>query len=207
MMFIQLTINKATSRCKSKLSKLIKLSRAIFYPLLLTCLLTACQTTSPTTLPKIQADNIASYSHYYLWLKTLNKKEVLAEEKKQSELMRVMASNQQKDTARNLSKLILIYSLPNTSIHQPYKAKRLLNEHLLTSNKSNKENVAFTMLLRDQLNTQLKLLAKQEEFDKAYSKKTIEDDILIKQLHQQIKQVNQQLILLKKIDKNINERG
>jgi hypothetical protein len=170
--------------------------------LILTTLLSACQLTSPTVSDSTMKET--HYSHYYLWLKTLNDKQVLAEERKQVSLR---AEPPQAGNSFDQSKLILIYSLPNTSLHQPYKAKRLLNEYLLTSHDKSKENVAFTLLLRDQLNIQLHLLEKQNATDKECNKQRDEHRVLIEQLQKQLNQVNQQLILLKKIDQNINERG
>ncbi|MEY8215493.1 MAG: hypothetical protein RPR97_13550 [Colwellia sp.] len=181
--------------------------------MLLTSLSTACQmadiTTDKTTAPSTNThnidntDNLVKYSQYYLWLKTLNNKQLLSEEQKQQSLM----TSQLNDNALSQGKLILTYSLPSPLLHQPYKAKRLLNEHLLASNKMSKDNLAFTMLLRDQLNTQLHLLKKQERSDQDFKKKFDEQHVIIKQLNQKLNHVNQQLILLKKIDQNINERG
>ena len=176
---------------------------------LLTYITSACQTTTPVAAPVI--DNTPSYSQYYLWLKTLDHEQVKIEELAQKALMNSSAS---KDITVAQGKLILIYSLPNAYIHKPYKAKQLLNELLLTSNTQSKENLAFTMLLRDQLNTQLRLLEKQVKSKNSFTKKSDEHHAIIEQLNQQFQQVNTQLIqvnkqllLLKKIDKNINERG
>ncbi len=168
-----------------------------------TTLLSACQLAEkPIDTTEITQQH--SYSEYYLWLKSLTSKQVLTEEKKQKSLMTKLS---QDEGTPALSKLILIYSLPNTSLHQPYKAKRLLNEYLLLGNKQNNDNLAFFMLLRDQLNTQLKLLQKQEDYKKDFNKQNNEHHAQIDQLQQQLDQVNQQLILLKRIDQNINGRG
>ncbi|WP_157826806.1 hypothetical protein [Colwellia sp. 12G3] len=143
------------------------------------------------------------YSQYYLWLKSLNNNQLLLEEHKQHSLL----TSEVNGKALSQGKLILIYSLPNSTIHQPYKAKRLLNEHLLASNSMSKENLAFTMLLRDQLNTQLHLLEKQTLSEQELTKQSDEHHAIIEQLNQQLNHVNQQLMLLKLIDQNINERG
>lgn len=187
---------------KSKSLGLIKNKRSLLFIILVSSLLSACQVTPQPT--EVVVKNTLSYSQYYLELKTLNKKQLLAEEQKQKSLM-VDQTNE--NTGFTQSKLILIYSLPNTPIHRPYKAKRLLNELLIVKNNMSKENTAFTMLLRDQLNTQLHLLEKQNATDKDCNEQLDQHHMLIKQLQMQLDQVNQQLILLKKIDLNINERG
>ena len=180
---------------------------SIIFIMLLACLSSACQMTTPA----YNTHNLVSYSDYYLWLKTLNMQEVLAEEHKQQALLNKTLNKSLNEPINSVDlsqgKLILIYSLANSPLHQPYKAKRLLNEHLLVSNNMSKENLAFTMLLRDQLNTQLYLLEKQAQATKKFNKQSDEHHAIIAQLESQLKLVNQQLILLKKIDQNINERG
>ncbi|PKH85394.1 hypothetical protein [Colwellia sp. Bg11-28] len=174
--------------------------------LLLTSLSTACQVTEPTVIThneKTITNNSVEYSQYYLTLKTLNNKQLMSEEKKLQSLM----TNQLNDKTLSQSKLILLYSLPNPGLYQPYKAKSLLNEHLLASNEMSQSNLAFIMLLRDQLNIQLRLLEKQSLSDKEYNEQNDKHNVTIEQLNQQLEHVNKQLILLKKIDKNINERG
>jgi len=177
---------------------------SLVFIMLLTSLSTACQLTAPLTNPTTNLkSNSVKYSQYYLWLKTLSDEQLLLEEQKQASLM----SSQLDDKTVSQGKLILLYSLPSPLLHKPYKAKRLLNEHLLVSNNMSQDNVAFTMLLRDQLNSQLNLLAKQAQADNAFSKQHDENNAIIEQLTQQVNLVNQQLLLLKKIDQNINKRG
>lgn len=169
--------------------------------ILLSVFLSACQVTSAPEKTEIKPKEV-NFSHYYLWLKTLDDPALIREEKSQKSLL----SKADEPSLDSQSKLILIYSLPFTSLHQPYKAKRLLNEHLLTSNKKSKENVAFTMILRDQLNYQLALLAKSHSDNKAYAEGLTHDKETIKQLEDQLNTLNQQLTLLKQIDKSINAR-
>ena len=176
---------------------------SIIFIMLIGSLSSACQMTTPAD----KTHNVVSYSNYYLWLTTLNKKQVLTEEHKQQALLNNRLNKTVNDVDPSQGKLILIYSLANSPLHQPYKAKRLLNEHLLVSNNMSKENLAFTMLLRDQLNTQLHLLEKQAQASKKFNKQSDEHHAIIAQLESQLKRVKQQLILLKKIDQNINERG
>jgi len=182
---------------------------SIAFILLLTSLSTACQVTEPAIITHNDVTNndntndSIKYSQYYLTLKTLSNKQLLLEERNQQSLL----TSQLDDKTLSQGKLILLYSLPNPGLNQPYKAKRLLNEHLLASNKMSKDNLAFIMLLRDQLNIQLRLLEKQARADKEYNQHNDEHRATIEQLNQQLDLVNKQLILLKKIDKNISDRG
>ena len=74
--------------------------------------------------------------------------------------------------------LVLIYSLPNAPIHNPYTAKARLNAYglpmesnLLLSN----DDVAFFTMLRDQLNEQLLILQQLSELETqhGYAKRKI----------------------------------
>jgi len=181
--------------------RLAKQQLLMLFVIIMTTLLSACQLT-PLEVNDNSVKRV-SYSQYYLWLKTLDNNQILAEELKQKSLK---ADSSQEANSPSHSKLILIYSLPNTSLHQPYKAKRLLNEYLLTGDNNSKEDAAFTLLLRDQLNSQLHLLEKQNATDKECNQQFDEHHLIIEQLQKQLDRVNQQLMLLKQIDQNINER-
>ena len=198
---LNLSVTHSTSRS-------IKQCLSIVFILLLTSLSTACQVTEPTAITHnkntdAETNNSIEYSQYYLTLKTLNNKQLLLEEKKLLSLV----TEPLNDKTLIQGKLILLYSLPNPGLYQPYKAKSLLNDHLLASNNMSQGNLAFIMLLRDQLNIQLRLLEKQTRSDKEYNEQNDKNSVTIEQLNQQLEHVNKQLILLKKIDKNINERG
>jgi hypothetical protein len=173
---------------------------------MLAILVAGCQTTSPVIEP---AKKPINYSYYYVWLKTLSNTQLLTEEQSQKSLT---TSNSQK-LINSQGKLILIYSLPNSTLHQPYKAKRLLNNLLLSEHSLNEYNIAFTTLLRDQLNTQLHLLQKQEQLTESINKHKEHYNETISQLTTQLTQkdidlehVNKQLRLLKKIDQRIDQR-
>jgi len=197
-------MKKNNASASSSIISRVKQCFSIIFIILLAHLSSACQMSSPATEAKTDTNhNSVQYSQYYLWLKKLNNKELLQEEHKQ----RSIIASEYKDKSLSQGKLILIYSLPTPGLHQPYKAKRLLNEHLLTSNNLSKDNLAFTMLLRDQLNTLLHLLEKQALSEQNFIKQSKEHHGKIKLLNQQLDHVNQQLMLLKQIDQNINERG
>jgi len=157
----------------------------------LAILTSACQMTAPTV------NDSKSYSLYYLGLKNSTPEEILTKEKS----LKILLKNKVRDDDVFIQgKLILIYSLSNSSLHNPYKAKRLLNEYLLAGDNITKENFAFIMMLRDQLNSQLHLLASQKASSEICEKDSDEHHLLIEKLQQQLK-------LLKQIDRNINERG
>ncbi len=173
---------------------------------MLAILVSGCQTTTPVIEP---AKKPIDYSQYYVWLKTLNNTQLLTEEKAQKS----SSTDNRQTLLDSQGKLILIYSLPNSTLHQPFKAKRLLNNLLLSEHFLSEDNLAFTTLLRDQLNTQLHLLQKQEALTKSINKyndnynETI--NLLTKQLNQKtidLEHVNKQLKLLKKIDQRIDQR-
>jgi len=198
-----ITVHDTPSACSLTSEKVIlaKQQLLMLFVIMMTTLLSACQLT-PLEVNDNSVKRV-SYSQYYLWLKTLDNNQILAEELKQKSLK---ADSSQEANSPSHSKLILIYSLPNTSLHQPYKAKRLLNEYLLTGDNNSKEDAAFTLLLRDQLNSQLHLLEKQNATDKECNQQFDEHHLIIEQLQKQLDRVNQQLMLLKQIDQNINER-
>ena len=173
---------------------------------MLAIVVSGCQTTTPVIEPTKKP---IDYSQYYVWLKTLNNTQLLTEEKAQKS----SSTNNRQTLLDSQGKLILIYSLPNSTLHQPFKAKRLLNNLLLSEHFLSEDNLAFTTLLRDQLNTQLHLLQKQEALTKSINKhndnynKTI--NLLTTQLNQKtidLEHVNKQLKLLKKIDQRIDQR-
>ncbi len=160
-----------------------------FLPVLLVLLLSACQ-----ILPN-QTESF-SYSHYYLWLKTLSTAELTTEIStlKQSREAQKAQVNDNGDI-----KLLLLHSLPNSPIYQPYRAKMLLNQYPLSANNSAvNDNLALMILLKDQLNAQLLLLEKHEQVDRKNQLQLAQQTILIQQLKKQLTQ-------LKKIEKNINE--
>ncbi len=160
-----------------------------FLPILLVLLLSACQILPNQTEP-------FSYSHYYLWLKTLSTAELTTEIstlKQSREVQKAQVSD------NSDIKLLLLHSLPNSPIYQPYRAKTLLNQYPLSANNSAaNDNLALMILLKDQLNAQLLLLEKHQQVDRKNQRQLGQQTILIQQLKKQLTQ-------LKKIEKNINE--
>ena len=141
--------------------------------------LSACQVTP-------QAPASFNYSQYYLWLKTLNAEELSTEFLQQKQALIDHDSQQTK------IKLLLLHTLPSSPQYQPYKAKTLLNQVPLSASQFNSEqNLAFMLLIKDLLNSQLLLIEKHQ-------RQTDKDKQAISQYQQQINLLEQQLEQLKK---------
>lgn len=135
-----------------------------------------------------------NYTHYYIWLKTLNNEQLQAE----------MLAQKAKSNVDNIAaiKASLINSVPNYLLNNAYNAKDILNERkdyiasLNQGNKLDKTNYAFITLLNDQLNQRILLIEAQQN-----KNKRLEDlEAGISQLSLQIKQ-------LKTIENTLNNRG
>lgn len=144
----------------------------------------------------------SSYGNYYLWIKSLNNAELLAEIDKQQ----VEQSNGNQGAEYNL---LLLHSLPNSPIHNPYIAKEKLNKQTSPQH-FNVADLAFIVMLKDQLNQQLLILNRVIDKDKTNteSKKQLEvQQQSIEQLEQQTQKLQQQIIQLKNIERSINDHG
>jgi len=139
------------------------------------------------------------FSHYYIWIKSLNDEEVEQEIIQQK-------SNKNFGYAAADIHLIMLYSLPNSPIHNPYTAKTILNDYPLapySESTFSDTDLAFIVMLKDQLNQQLLILKQLENYKGVYqqSKKVN----AVQEL--KINQLNKQIIQLKKIEKTISKRG
>ena len=149
---------------------------------------------------KVASDiNRLEFSHYYLWIKSLNEDEIAQEIIQQR-------SNKQSGYAQADVHLIMLFSLPTSPIHNPYTAKTLLNDYPLAPYSEtifSSTDLAFIVMLKDQLNQQLLLLQKITNYQGVYKQS--------KKLNtaQQLKidQLNEQIVQLKKIEKTISKRG
>jgi len=163
-------------------------------------MLTACQSLSFIN------NNKVDFSHYYLWIKSLNNEEIT------QEIMR-QKRNKQSGFAKADVQLIMLYSLPNSPIHNPYTAKSQLNAYQLEpfdGSIFNADDLAFIVMLKDQLNEQLLLLEQLDNYKGAYkqAKQLLADQQLqIANNQQKIQQLNKQIMELKKIEKTISQRG
>jgi hypothetical protein len=155
--------------------------------------LSACQSLGESK------DKKTDFSYYYLWIKNLNNSELKQE-------VILQKSNKKLGYAKADIQLIMLYSLPNSPIYNPYTAKALLNDYPLApyiETTFSSTDIAFIVMLKDQLNQQLLLLEKLTNFKGVYQQS--------KQVNtaQQLKinQLNKQIIQLKKIEKTISKRG
>lgn len=149
-------------------------------------------------LNDIQSKRI-DYSHYYLWIKSLTEDEI------GQEIEQKIRNKDSGYPAANLQ-LIMLYSLPNSPVHNPYTAKTILNDYPLApyiETTFSTTDLAFIVMLKDQLNQQLLLLEQLTNYQGAYRQSKKFNDA------QQLKidQLNKQIIQLKKIEKTISKRG
>lgn len=171
----------------------------LFFILLLSTL-SGCQLMTDSN------NNGVNFSDYYLWIKSLNEGEITQEIIEQK-------NNKESGYAKAEIQLIMLYSLPNSPIHNPYTAKTMLNDYPLepyNDSTFNSTDLAFIIMLKDQLNQQLLLLEQLANYTGAYqqSKKiNTAQQLKIDQRNKKINQLNKQIIQLKKIEKTISERG
>ena len=150
--------------------------------------------------------NTVNFNHYYLWIKSLNDEEVVQEISRQK-------NNKLSGVAQADIHLIMLFSLPNSPVHNPYTAKTQLNDYQLEPYEEtifSTTDLAFVVMLKDQLNQQLLILEELNNYKGAYkqSKKMIaEQQVEISDAQKIITQLNQKIIQLKKIEKAISEHG
>lgn len=160
--------------------------------------LSGCQLTE-------KAKNDSQYSHYYLWLKSLSSKELLAETHKQKDNI----NNGYFDAEVNLA---LLYALPNSPIYNPYTAKTTLNKLTIAPEQAVQISAAdfgFISMMKDQLNQQILTLNKlilteqlSQENQTLLKGKESEHAALMVQFQKLKQQINQ----LKKIEFDINNQ-
>jgi hypothetical protein len=170
---------------------------------LVVILSSACQLLEPKTAenhPKIKEEptNTLNYAQYYLRLQQLSEGELLAEIYQQ----KIAIESGSIEAKVNL---ILIYSLPQSPTHSAYKAKSSLNQffqHYPEYQFSNND-LAFISLLKDQLNMQLSLF--KQLVDQEINQEKQYDEAI--ELTKKVTQLQEQIIQLKRIEKNINGHG
>lgn len=180
-------------------------------------LLVGCQTTqmqTPTTTQRMP-----TYGDYYLWIKTLNNDELLLEIEQQRHKLEDYSSDAD-------IHIMLLHSLPESPIYNPYEAKTILNELQLQyiQSRYNPTNLSLITLLRDLLNEQLLTIQKQNDITVQYKnnkkilaavqkqvskkdKKLLNNTKKIFELEKQIQVQKEQLSQLQSIEKNISEHG
>jgi hypothetical protein len=162
---------------------------------------------------------VPTYGDYYLWLKTLNNDELLQEVEQQRKRQESYSSDAD-------IHIMLLHSLPESPIYNPYEAKSILNELQLQylQSRYNPTNLALITLLRDLLNEQLLTIQKQNDvmvqfknnkkivasLQKSVGKK---DKTLLKnakeifELKKDVQILREQISQLQSIEKNISEHG
>ncbi|GAA5141027.1 hypothetical protein [Thalassotalea piscium] len=158
---------------------------------------------------QLTAKNNTEYSYYgsyYLWIKSLDNEELTTEIKNQQ--LKESQGNQAAEYH-----LLLLHSLPNSPIHNPYSAKSRLNQQALIQEAQAQFNVgdlAFIIMLRDQLNQQLLILNKlinKEKTNTETQKQLQLQQQSIEMLEMRSQKLQQQIIQLKKIERSINDHG
>ncbi|GHE91502.1 hypothetical protein [Thalassotalea profundi] len=146
------------------------------------------------------------YGSYYLWIKSLNDEELVKEINAQQ-----VKESEGDQTAEY--HLLLLHSLPNSPIHNPYIAKAKLNQQALIQEAQTQFNVgdlAFIVMLRDQLNQQLLMLNKlinKEKTNTENKKQLAVQQQSIEALEQRSQKLQQQIEQLKKIESSISDHG
>ncbi|NQY89135.1 MAG: hypothetical protein HRT51_15585 [Colwellia sp.] len=163
-------------------------------------ILSGCQLLADSNSDKIALNNNnIELSQYYLWIKSLNDDE-LSQEISQQKI------DKQSGYDKAELQLIMLYSLPNSLIHNPYTAKTLLNDYPFPpydDTSLNTADLAFIVMLKDQLNQQLLLLEQLVNYKGAYQQAK-----KLNTAHQlNINQLKKQIIQLKKIEKTLSKRG
>ncbi len=174
----------------------------LFLVLFSSLFLFACQVTDQFSIDKSIEKQRVDYAQYYLYIKGLTSNE-LVDEINQQKLNKL--DNQAKADIH----LLLLHSLPNSPIHNPYTAKALLNAQQKKNNHSSyvPADIAFVALLKDQLNQQLFLFQQLIGEDLAQEQAKTKQHHALSELEEKIKQLEKQILQLKNIEKNISEHG
>jgi len=191
-----------------KLNGCLSISRLISL-ILVIIFVSACQLNNTDNYKEIFAANTVNYGQYYLTLKKLSKSELLLEIKRQ----KLKKSQGSIEAEINL---LLLFSLPNSPIHNAYSAKSQLNEQLKkhASYLFSSADQAFVTLLKDQLNQQLYLFQQLIEQEIEHNKQSAKH--LANQKYQnnknaelklKVNELTNQINQLKKIEQAINEHG
>ncbi|WP_286265948.1 hypothetical protein [Thalassotalea atypica] len=149
--------------------------------------------------------NTSYYGGYYMWIKSLAEEELKAE-------VRLQQENSKLGSELAETHLLLLYSLPNSPIHNPYTAKSKLNQKQVQIDQAelNTTDLAFIVMLKDQLNQQLLILNKlilNEKASTETQKKLELQQHSIELLEAKSHKLQQQIQQLKNIEKNINNHG
>lgn len=144
-----------------------------------------------------------SLSQYYSWIKGLEPEQLASEISLQQNRKAALRPD------ANLY-LLLLHSLPASTIHNPYTAKSMLNDGEFNQYiyaTVSASDLAFVTMLRDQLNQQLLLLNAQQQ-DKTQASTQISKLKMQLTMHQQaVQSLENKLNQLKSIERQLSERG
>jgi predicted transposase YbfD/YdcC len=184
----------------------------VIFTLALLSILSGCQLLKKTTPDITVESKIIDYTQYYLSLVTLTDSQ-LADKVRQHQLV-LFDSNEavtqnkmnNNDAIEWQLKSVLLFSLPHSSVHNPFTAKSILNKLSLIDLKNSditEADFAFYSMLKIQLNEQVLRLNELSQAKKAFN--AIKEASV--QQQQQFKALQQQILQLKKIEHTINEHG
>ena len=184
----------------------------VIFTLALLSILSGCQLLKKTTADITVESKIIDYTQYYLSLATLTDSQ-LADKVRQHQLVlfdinEAITQNKMNnnDAIEWQLKSVLFFSLPHSSVHNPFTAKSILNKLSLIDLKNSditEADFAFYNMLKIQLNEQVLRLNDLSQAKKALN--AIKEASV--QQQQQFKALQQQIIQLKKIEHTINEHG
>jgi predicted transposase YbfD/YdcC len=184
----------------------------VIFTLALLSILSGCQLLKKTTPDITVISKVFDYTQYYLSLVTLTDSQ-LADKVRQHQLV-LFESNEavtqnkmnNNDAIQWQLKSVLFFSLPHSSVHNPFTAKSILNKLSLIDLKNSditEADFAFYNMLKIQLNEQVLRLNDLSQAKKALN--AIKEASV--QQQQQFKALQQQILQLKKIEHTINEHG
>jgi hypothetical protein len=182
------------------------------FTLALLSILSGCQLLNKKTPDITVESKIIDYTQYYLSLATLTDSQ-LADKVRQHQLVlfdinEAITQNKMNnnDAIEWQLKSVLFFSLPHSSVHNPFTAKSILNKLSLIDLKNSditEADFAFYNMLKIQLNEQVLRLNDLSQAEKALN--AIKEASV--QQQQQFKALQQQILQLKKIEHTINEHG
>lgn len=175
-------------------------SRLSLFLLILAIISSGCQ------IIPLSEEVADSYAQYYLSLQSLSEQELLQEVAEQEQAMARQKEPLLKDIAE--IKMLFLFSLPRSPIYNSYRAKALLNtleaeqkNHALLS--ISPTDQALVSLLKDQLNQKLLMRNRMVEQQQQQQFLATQQTQL---LAEQVQQLQQTIIQLKKIEQAISQR-
>ena len=143
-----------------------------------------------------------SLGQYYQWIKALPEVDLASE----VSLQQQRRSQQEPDAKLYL---LLLHSLPNSSVYNPYTAKSLLNDDQFVQylqHRVSGEDLALVAVLRDQLNQQLLLRQDHEKSTQKMHQQLAQQKVKLSMYQQANASLELKLNQLKAIEAKLSER-